>query len=148
MCILFNYAVRKCIAPDDLMMVNNKFERMWAGLVMAYFRLYSSICLQELRKTMRVFSQSSKGPSWVLNQSPSKYKLGALTLEPICLIGKYITILFPATCMRAVLAYMVMRVTSTFLCTWRSMQRRRKCSNKIWQMYHSRSSVTNSCNKR
>jgi hypothetical protein len=37
-------------------LVNIDFERMWKKVVIAYFEVYFSICLEVLRKTVKGFS--------------------------------------------------------------------------------------------
>jgi hypothetical protein len=57
-------------------------EDICHGLIAVYY----SICLKELGKAVRDFTQSSHKPRWDLNQAPPKCKLEALTLEAVCLM--------------------------------------------------------------
>jgi hypothetical protein len=59
--------------------VNNKLERMWKEAAMPNLKHYPDICLGELRKTMKGFSQNSRSPARNFNPGPSEYEAGLLT---------------------------------------------------------------------
>jgi hypothetical protein len=56
----------------------------WSGreVVMALFKVLSSTCLEELRKTMKNRSQNSQFSSQDLNPRPPKYETGLLSTGP------------------------------------------------------------------
>jgi hypothetical protein len=47
------------MSPNDMVMVNDELERIWNEAVWSNLTYYPGICLKELRKTTKDFSQYS-----------------------------------------------------------------------------------------
>jgi hypothetical protein len=61
--------------------VNKKLERIWKEEAVSNLRYYLGIFLERLRETTRNLSKNSRSLIRDLNQGPSKYDTGVITIR-------------------------------------------------------------------